>query len=270
MTTLMLASILAVSASDQPADVPELLAAADAAYRAGIAARADAAVARPHFEEAAAAYEAAWDRGRQTVAIARNMAQARYLAGDLGRAIRHYRRGLQAFPHDPDLRAGLAFVREQVEYPRTGDLADGARPRDTNTWLDRLPLSVVQLAGLILAVAALGWVVLARAWITARRGLALVGSALVLLAAGAGTWLWWYDGQRRARWAEPAAVVIRPGAELRTGNSAEYPRRLDVRLPAGTELGVLGERGGWRHVRLADGTVGWVPADRVVNVGPDA
>ena len=47
--------------------------------------------------------------------------------------------------------------------------------------------------------------------------------------------------------------------ELRTGNSDEYPRRQDARLPAGVELKVLNERGGWLHVELANGVAGWVP-----------
>jgi len=255
---LVLASALAVSPGQG-------LAEADAAYRAGIENRADSAKARPNFVQAADLYESAWEAGDQTVATARNMAQARYLAGDLGGCIRDYRLGLRRFPHDPDLRAGLAFAREQVAFPHTGDLADAARPRDAGSALDRLPLSFVQLAGLTAAVAALGWLTLARAWVSARGGLALVGGLLVLVAAGGGGWLWWQDSERRAHWAEPAAVVA-SATDLRTGNSDEYPRRLDSRLAAGVELKVLGERGGWLHVELGGGTVGWVPKARVVMV----
>ncbi len=50
------------------------------------------------------------------------------------------------------------------------------------------------------------------------------------------------------------------------GNSDEYPRRVEGRLPAGVELRVLGERGGWLHVELADGSAGWVPSSRVAVV----
>ena len=87
----------------------------------------------------------------------------------------------------------------------------------------------------------------------------------MLVAAAAGGWLWWEDAQQRARWAQPTAVVAAP-TDLRTGNSDEYPRRLDARLPAGVELKVLGERGGWLHVELGGGAVGWVPRERVAEV----
>jgi hypothetical protein len=243
----------------------DLLAAGDAAYHEGLVHRDDAARARPHFVRAAESYEAAWDGGTRTPAVARNMAQARSLAGDLGGCLRDYRRGLGAFPHDPDLRAGLAFAREQVQYPLSSDLGDAARPREAGSLLDRLPLAFVPLAWAAVAVAGVGWLVLARAWVSARGGLALVGGGLVLAAGAGGGWLWWEDGRKRAHWAEPTAVVAAP-TEVRTGNSDEYPKRLDARLPAGVELRVLTERGGWLQVELGGGTVGWVPAGRVVRV----
>jgi hypothetical protein len=245
------------------------LAVADAAYQAGMAERADSGKARPHFVRAAEHYEAAWDRGMRTPAVARNMAQARYLAGDRGRCIAAYRRGLSVFLHDPDLRNGLAFARGRVEYPLVGDLAEMARPRDPPSLLDRLPASPVRAAAVALALWAFGWFVLARAWITAHGGLALSGGALVLAAILIGGWLGWEDARNRVRWSEPAAVVLAPGTDLRTGNSDEYPKRFDGRLPAGVELRVLGQRGGWLQVELADGTVGWAPAGRLVRVeGP--
>ena len=193
------------------------------------------------------------------------MAQARHLAGDLGTCVRDYRIGLRAFPHDRDLQAGLTFARAQVAYPLAGDLADAARPRDAGTLLDRLPVSFTRLAWAAVAAAGLGWLALARAWVAARGGLALVGGGLVLAAAAGGGWLWWEDGKLRGRWAQPTAVVVSP-TDLRTGNSEEYPRRLDARLPAGAETKVLAERGGWLQVELGGGAVGWVPEDRTARV----
>lgn len=263
MIALILTSALVASPGSAIANLEH----ANAAYRDGLAARADAAKARPHFVRAAELYEAAWDAGPRSPAVARNLAQARLLAGDLGRCIRDYRRGLGAFPHDPDLRAGLEFARELVAYPHAGNLADAARPRDAGMPLDRLPLSFARLAWVAVAVAGLGWLTLARAWVTARGGLALVGGALIVGAAALGGWLWWEDGRRRAHWDEPTAVVVAP-TDLRTGNSDEYPRRLDARLPAGAELKILGERGGWLHVELAGGTLGWVPRTHVTEVNP--
>ena len=248
-----------------PGTVSHELAEADAAYFNGLAAREDTAKARPHFIQAAEMYDAAWESGTRTPAVARNRAQARLLAGDLGGSIRDYRRGLRAFPHDADLRAGLAFARAQVPYPVAGDLVDAAGARESGSPLDRLRLSFTQIAWTAVAVAGVGWLLLARAWVTVRGGLALSAGAMVLIAACVGGWLWWEDGRRRAHWGEPTAIVA-SSAELRTGNSEEYPKRLDPRLPAGVEMRVLNERGGWLQVQLSGGVVGWVPTGRVVQV----
>jgi hypothetical protein len=252
--SLLLAALLNAT----PAD-------AGASYRAGLAARADAAAARPHFVEAADGFEAQWDRGDRTPGLANNMAQARLLAGDVGRAIRNYRRGLRAFPHDPGLKRGLEFARGEVSYPLANDVRDLARPRETGSLLDRLPLTISRLIAGAALLAAVGWVTLARAAIVRRGGLALVGAAMVVGATAVGVWGWMEDDRARRHWGERTAVVTQ-GAELRMGNSDEYPKRIDGRLPAGTELRVLGDRGGWFHVELGSGIAGWVRGNRAAEV----
>jgi len=239
---------------------------AEASYRAGLATRADSAVARPYFIEAAQGYEALWDGGDRSPGLACNMSQARLLAGDLGRAIRDYRRGLRANPRDPDLRRGLEYARGTVAYPLTGDVGELARPRESMSVLNRVPVPIAQLIAGVAILAAVGWVTLARAAIVRRGGLALVGATLTVAATALGVGIWLEDARARNHWNEPTAVVLAPGTELRTGNSDEYPKRIDGRLPAGTEARVLGERGGWRHVELAGGIAGWVRGDRTIAV----
>jgi hypothetical protein len=245
--------------------VNDSLAKAAAEYRAGLQLRDDSALARPHFVRAAEIYELHWANGTRTPEVARNMAQAQLLAGDLGRAIRDYRRGLSVTPHDSELRRGLQRAREQVAYPLTGDVAQAARRQEHLSTIERVGVPLPRLALSTLALWTIGWFVLARAWLTCRGGLALIGGAFVVAAILLGGSLMWEAGRAQARWSTQTAVVTNP-VELRTGNSDEYPRRLDNRLPAGVELHVLGERGGWLHVELADGSAGWVPATSAVIV----
>lgn len=258
MNALFVALVIAASPSDLLADARE-------AYQAGVRDQADSSRAQTYFLRAAEGYESAWEAGTQTVAVARNMAQSRFLAGDLGRCIANYRRGLKQFPHHPDLRRDLAHAREQVAYSHSNEVGDAARPREAGSTFDRLPVLSLQLGLLAVGLAAIGWFAVARAWITSRVGLALFGGGTILFAASIGGGLWWDDERAREHWSAPAAVVIAP-ADLRTGNSTEYPRRLDGRLPAGIEVKVLGERGGWLQVELTGGAVGWIKSDRIALV----
>ncbi len=228
-------------------------------YRAGLESRADAVEARLHFLLAAEEFERAWNAGERTPEIARNMAQSRFLAGDLGRAIRDYRRGLRMAPHDRELQQGLNAVREQA-----ADRASSLVPNEAQ-FLPVRGVSWYRLAWGAIALSAIGWFNLVRGWKASRRGLLGVGLGTILVASAIGGWLGCEDYRLRLHWAEPTAVVV-SATDLRSGNSEEYPRRLDVRLPAGTELRVLGERGGWLQVELPDGTPGWMSSSFVVEV----
>jgi hypothetical protein len=77
-------------------------------------------------------------------------------------------------------------------------------------------------------------------------------------------WGWHVVRERQTRqWAENVAVVVEP-AYLHTGNNAEFPRQFNQPLPVGVETTPLDERGGWIHVRLPGGTVGWLPSTAVL------
>jgi hypothetical protein len=260
LTPLLLSASMSLESPDA------LLAHAAAEYHAGLDARADSIQARVHFIQAAEAYERVWDSGRRMPEVACNMAQGRLLAGDLGRCICAYRRGLRVAPSDPELRRGLAFAREKVAYPVVGDIEKAARPQVVESPLAHLGISPVWLAIAAIVFWLASWCFLARAWMLRRGGIALIGAGCLVLASCLGGAISWGENLDRQQSAFSAAVVIAPGTDLRLGNSDEYPRRIDGRLPPGVELRVLGERGGWLHVELADGTAGWVPGDRVVLV----
>lgn len=256
MTTPLLVAIVLAN----PTTGADHLSKATVEYHAGLELRNDSARARLHFVRAAEAFENLWESGQQTPAVARNMAQARFLAGDIGGAIYNYRRGLIVSPLDLDLRRGLDITREQVSYPMTGDVAHAARPRNP-TWLfDWVGISRAWLVVAALSIWAIGCLILARAWLVCRSVFAVLGGGLVLSAIIIGVGVAWKEYRAAKHWMSPTAVVV-TAVELRTGNSEEYPKRLDGRLPAGVELQILGERGGWLQVELADGSVGWVSRD---------
>lgn len=229
-------------------------------YRAGLDSRRDAVEARLHFLRAAEEFERAWSAGERTPEIARNMAQSRFLAGDVGRAIRDYRRGLRIAPHDRELEKGLNAVREQASNRAPSLVQD-----ETHSLLDRVGISWHRLTWGAIALSGIGWLHLVRGWKSSRGGFVGVGLGTIIVASAIGGWLAWEDHRLRSHWAEPTAVVI-SSTNLRSGNSEEYPRRLDVRLPAGTELRVRGDRGGWLQVELPDGTPGWVSSSFAVEV----
>jgi len=257
----------AMSDSDLPNESsPQLLlAAADAVYRSGLEARADADRAREQFARAAWLYDRIWASGLHNAALARNRAQAHLLAGDLGRAIAAYRSGLRLAPHDRALREGLTFARERVAYPLDGNLPRLARPREPWSLLNWAPVGVYTLSAAFLYFG--GWLALARAWMKRRSSCWITGGLLIAVAVGL---FFAVAIEQRVQMDEHSdvqpAVTIGAETPFRTGNSSEYPPRLEAPLPAGVEIHLLAERGGWAQIQLAGGPIGWVPrADLVTS-----
>ncbi|HTL73808.1 MAG TPA: tetratricopeptide repeat protein, partial [bacterium] len=67
------------------------------------------------FAEAATAYETILQAGAQSPALLFNTGNAEFKAGHLGKAIAAYRQAELLTPRDAELRANLAFVRNQVQ-----------------------------------------------------------------------------------------------------------------------------------------------------------
>lgn len=236
------------------------------AFRQGLARMAaDPRQAQEHFAQAALAFDHAWQIGPRPPALALYRARSHRLAGQLPQAILALREGLQAFPWDRDLQADLASARQAVTRP--AELASSEPIASPSAWWDvRVSLSPLQAAGLALG---LWWLLcLATARFSMTRSTASLGGVVLTalgLATLTGGWIW---SEYQARTAPPFAVLAED-AVVRTGNGPSYPARVDTPLPAGYEVTLLGERGGWTHVRLLDGRGGWLPAETLLTPSPD-
>jgi len=239
----------------------DVLAAAEAAFRAGLQARDNTAEARNHFREAGGLYEELRRRGYRDAALYRNEGNAYLLAGDLPRALLAYRRGLRGAPNDRLLRANLAYAREQVAYPEPGAFA---RPPVDHwpPWLSR-PAPALLLASSALLYA-LAWLALTRWWMTREGRLLTAGLVLLLVAAGPAGLLVVEAHRERAAELHPLVVVAADGVPLRKGNGMAYPPRYDTRLNRGVEGRLLFARGDWLQIELAGGETGWVPRRQVL------
>lgn len=271
MISLLLSTLITVSSpstgfdsSARADESHDLLALAETEYRAGLEARADSARARPHFRSAALAYERLWSLGFRTPALARNLAQSHLLAGDLARAIRAYHWGQRIAAHDPELRAGLAYAREQVRYPSTGRLATEARYRDRNSFLRFGPAWL--FGSIAVGIYLIAFLMLARGWMSRKPMWFALGGVLVTVSILVGGAVLWEDKHMADENALPLVIVAGDGAALHRGNGVEFPLRIDERLPEGVEMIVITERGGWYQVYLAGGTIGWVDERQVIPV----
>ena len=241
--------------------------------------RADAAAAARSYDEgdyqaAAGAYRQLLeeaDEGIDRAALQYNLGNAEYRAGRLGYAMLHWERSLALRPDDPDARANLALAHALLDRRLTDAAATGTSDtfslellrsmQGFGAWLRRSPPDrFARILGGCALLAGICWTLL-----MFRRGgrrLVLAGLLSALAAAALSAAF-----LRLRVTASPVAVVVQPGAALRSGPGHSFPQL--AALPEGFYLELDGETAsatdGFRRV-VAAGIVGYADGESVVPV----
>ena len=197
------------------------------------------------FAEAAGKYEGLLRAQIVSPTLCFNLGNAFFKSGEIGRAIAAYRQAERMAPRDPDLRANLQFVRNQVQGPTL-------QPGRWARWLGTLTLNewtLLASGALWLCLLTLTLTQLRPGWRQSLRstkfftGIATVTLGLCLGAAVLN------NSQR-------SAVVISDQAVVHNGPLDESPTTFQVH--DGAELNVLDTKDDWLQVSAGPRRVGWL------------
>jgi len=192
--------------------------------------------------DAVAIYESMVEGGVDDPALWYNLGNARFLAGEFGRAVAAYRRAWRLTPRDRDILRNLSIAadRSGAELPRRGVAARLAERLSPYEWR--------------WAVTAGWWF----AWLAAALGLWPVAARRAARRAAFAAAAWTaLAGAALAHWRalEAEHVVVEAGV------SALYApldtARPHMPLPVGSIVEPIEERGEWIRVRAA-GREGWI------------
>ncbi len=210
------------------------------------------------YADAAATYEQVLARGVASAGTYYNLGNAYLKMGDVGRAVLAYEHAARLAPGDPDLRANLAFARDQ---------AGGSEMRP---WWHRvlLPLAATWSTDALVTAAAVAWWALVLLCIVrlvrpdarraASRGAVVAAVALLVVGASAVYRLVTVE-------LNPAVVVIAP-SETAVRFEPSDSGTVHFQVKPGATLHRLGEREGWVQVGRADGRRGWIERAAVGDV----
>lgn len=223
-------------------------------FAADVAAEFSAAnklYAEGKFTDAAAAYEKIFQTGGQSPVLLFNDANAEFKAGHLGLAIAAYRRAAQLSPRDDEIRANLAFVRNQVQ---------GAIVRESR-WQNWFSVLTLNEGALLTAI--LFWLTLAllaarqlRPSLVPRLKTATRIFAVLTICSASVLGL-----QAANHFSSATAVVIADNVTARSGPFDEAQSAFTVR--DGAELRVLDRHDDWIQVGGGAGKTGWLPVKQV-------
>jgi hypothetical protein len=235
---------------------------------------ASQAFAQGDYAEAARRFEVLLETRGDSAALYHNVGTSWSLAGEPGRAIWALERARLLDPGDPDTAHNLEVTRQRVRVERVRRTR-GARLTEGEPeglfWFRLLTAREGSWwVWLALLTWALGWALLAwrrRLPAGGRKDGVTVAASLLLVVGLA------LVGALTARAAVIAqvhpGVVLAQGAQLARAPVVTATRERHPDLYAGAVVRVLERRSdGWSHVRLVDGTQGWLTSQEVAPVVP--
>jgi tetratricopeptide (TPR) repeat protein len=198
------------------------------------------------FAAAATVYESILNSGTVSANLLFNDGNAEFKAGNLGNAIVAFRRAELFAPRNPEIRANLDFVRNQVQ----GSMVRQARWQD---WLGQLTLNEWTL---LTAIAF--WFTFILFAVRQLRpalvpALKSVTTLFVLLTILFGAAL---GVQASGHFSSPIAVVTTAGAIARSGPFDDAQNVFTSH--DGAELSVLSRHDDWAQVTDGNGRIGWM------------
>ncbi len=185
-----------------------------------------------------------------------NLANAYLLKEDIGKAILNYRRAQKLDPADADINKNLTFARQR----RIDQVAVRAKKKILQTlffWHYDFSLRVKLFAACLLF--GLSCLVLTAILSLGRRTAllpAFVISLLLAVALAASVAVQSHYEQSRL-----CGVVTTGSVTARQGDGPNYPASFKEPLHEGTEFDVIESRPDWLHIKLADDSSGWIPAN---------
>jgi len=215
-----------------------------------------------YFRESERLFAAAAQSGFDNPDIEANLGTAALQSGRLGPAVLAFRRALLLDPDHARARRNLAYARtllpDWVPTPAAQESAD--------TFFDwPWPVLADRLEWVAVACFVLGCLLWSASIVrgTSRgRGagglaFALWGAISLLVVLGP------------SRSGDAAAVVLAPEVVARAADSINAPRRFGEALPAGTEVRIVEDRGGWLRIALHNGREAWVTSSSIGRVVSD-
>jgi tetratricopeptide (TPR) repeat protein len=228
---------------------------AQALYDRGVAERrADPETAQQAFVDSAARFQQLVDDGVVNGPLYYNLANAHLQAGEIGRAILHYRRAEQLIPGDGRLAHNLDYARS-LRRNRIPPSGERALARALLIW--HYKTSLTARFGIFSVAYLLFWLVLL---LHLFRPAALWRWSAVVLAL-----LWVACGLSvvvdlaHQRGADEGVVLV-DDVVVRKGNGEGFEPQFEQPLHQGVEFEVLDRRADWLQIELPDGKSGWIPA----------
>ncbi|RAV29447.1 tetratricopeptide repeat protein [Sinomicrobium soli] len=211
------------------------------------------------YEEAAENYQTILEAGKHSASLYYNLGNTYYKLGSIPESIYYYEKALLLSPDDRDIRNNLAFARNRtIDVIET--LPKSGFAKFTERLIHRFHYNSWGIVAIVSAfIAALLFLLYYYKYSPLQKRIFFVASIIVTIAMFISIYIAYaqYHEITHTRHAIVFAkeITVRSEPNDRSENIFE--------LHAGTKVQVLETLNHWKHIQLADGKTGWLPADSV-------
>lgn len=243
-----------------------LLTEANEAYRDGMEVKADAAVAKVFFENAANKYQLIIDSEIRNADLFVNLGNAHALAGNLARAKAACYRALHLAPANTRAHNLLAHVERQIDQQNPASVPSQkswiAVCKQALSWpVRRFGQRPIAWIFACASIAFWGLILLRTLW--SKRAIFRWSLVPVAFLLTTGLALLITEAQQKS-----IAIVLSPKIELRTADGEEFPISESIDSISGMTVQVVQQRPGWVEVQLPNQLRGWTRANNLDVIEP--
>jgi Bacterial SH3 domain len=213
----------------------------------------DADRARKLFRDAATKLSSIAAGGVENGYLEYNLGNCYLQAGDIGRAVLHYKRAKRLIPTDALLTSNLAVARSRC----VTQVRRSARSEVLETiFFVHHQLALRHRVALAVVAYLLIWAFLLvrNRWPHRWTAVGATVCSLVAVSLAVSVTVSFLSDRN-----EPEGVVLGSDVTVYKGPGTSYQRLLEQPLQPGVEFTLRERRGDWWRVELADGNAGWIP-----------
>ncbi|MDP7006308.1 MAG: hypothetical protein QF718_08885 [Phycisphaerales bacterium] len=230
---------------------------AQAAYNNGVSLQtSDPVASKESFRRSAGRFQILVDDGIENGKLWYNLGNAQLQAGEVGEAIAAYRSGQRYIPSDGRLKANLRYARSIVSNPIKGEDTSSIMKR-LAFWHEALPTHVRLTIGIIFWFTF--WSIISIRIFRMIPGFKTASVAFGSVAIAFGISV----GADLISQHQDHGVLIASEAIIRKGNGMNYAPMLKNPIQEGVEFEIIEKRPDWLHIKLPNGSTGWIQEENV-------
>lgn len=225
---------------------------AQVAYDSGISLQTtDPVASKESFRRSANRFQILVDDGIENGKLWYNLGNAQLQAGEVGEAIAAYRSAQRYIPSNDRFLANLQHARTLVSNPIRTENTRSMLKR-LAFWHESLPTKVRLTVGVLVWFGFWGLVSirLCRPISGFKIASIALGCAAIVLGISVGADI--VDQH------QDNGVLTANETIIRKGNGVNYSPMLNEPIREGIEFEIIGQRPDWLHIRLPNGTTGWI------------